>query len=189
MQRSRFCLLAGVAIFTCSGTLFAGEIHYSRKAAAIEKRIRSTPAEVTMIGGSYLDDRALEDASKAPNLTRVMCLCHCRITDAGLASIKGHRSISMVGMRGAFTATGLVHLTTLPALEHLRIYAEELDSDHIAVLAKLHTLTYLKVSTRKPSLISEADVNLLRRALPGCRISITGHKTIMPVVAVAQRVR
>jgi uncharacterized protein (TIGR02996 family) len=110
---------------------------YPRLAAAIEQgwvgevRFRGYPSEVLskvpdqLLSGTDVvvecdwretSDGALEFIAQVPRL-RELSLPRGRITDAGLAHLRGHPRLRRLAVDGEFTDAGLAHLRAVPNLE------------------------------------------------------------------------
>lgn len=113
-------------------------------------------------------------------------LARTRITDKGLAHLKGMKNITRLHLENTkVTDAGIAHLASLSNLEYLNIYGTEVTDDGIAKLAGLKNLKKIFLWQSK---VTETGARKLAAAIPGLEAN-TGWKApaAEPVALVAKK--
>ena len=119
---------------------------------------------------STTDEQLAEKLKGWANAATSLFLANSKITDAGLAHLKGLENLKSLNLVWTkITDAGLAHLKGLSKLENLDLGATNLTD---AGLVHLKGLTNLQeLGLNRCNLITDAGLKSLKKALPGCEIS------------------
>jgi internalin A len=136
--------------------------------AAIVPVTRLTGMRRLYLGGSSLCDERLAHLRGSTDLSDLLIAGHTKVTDAGLAHVKGLINLRRLVLDGTdVTDDGLVRLNGLTNLRVLKLsYARITD----AGLVHLKGLTKLTKLDLRGTRVTDAGVEELRQALPGLTI-------------------
>ena len=115
-----------------------------------------------------LEDKGAEITKNEQGEVVEVRLSGTRITDAGLADLKGLTSLQTLELPRQITDAGLVHLKGLTNLKSLSLYKTQVTDAGLVHFAGLTNLTSLNLRETK---ITDAGFAELQKALPNCRIN------------------
>lgn len=141
------------------------------------------PIERILFGGCSFGDPGVATFQDLPEL-RVADIYHCRVTDAGLATLEGHPSLEEIHVGPSYekriTDAGLASLSAIPNLKRLKVNETYLSWEGLKQLeARKQTLEELDLGV---SLISPEDLERLRELLPDTVIKHEGVEGVRKFV-------
>ena len=127
-----------------------------------------------------LTDTGIVEIEKLKSLEHLF-LSYTGITDEGLARLQNLNNLERIYLEGtAVTDACVAGFRTMPSITFISLSRTQITDAAIEDLKKMNTLRKLDISACP--FLTEAAIESLRQALPGCEIDITGNVTDRPAM-------